>query len=206
MRYVMAKRLLEQSLYLAVGYVIAKRLLEQSLRVAQRTVEAVTHPVVHALTRPSTGPNPHNDRSVSRRVPPRRPDDDRPEPSRRTGLQSRATTPLAARSGVPHGKRAVDAAAVTPRAPVIEPAPPESARAPASNHRPEATAAAPDRPTIEITRLDRRQILKHVNHASGACDVGDKGATPTVFRAPVGGRRRRSITQNTGPGCTPCQS
>ena len=31
MRYVIAKRLLEQSLYLSVSYVIAKRLLVQSL-------------------------------------------------------------------------------------------------------------------------------------------------------------------------------
>ncbi|KAD3066401.1 hypothetical protein E3N88_34281 [Mikania micrantha] len=110
-------------------------------RVAPGMVEAVTHLVAHALTRPSTGPNPHNDRAVARRVPPRRPDDDRPEPSRSTGRQSGATTPRVARSGAPHGKRAVDAAAATPRTPVIEPAPPESARAPASNHRPEAAAA-----------------------------------------------------------------
>ncbi|KAL8239489.1 hypothetical protein R6Q59_016056 [Mikania micrantha] len=166
----------------------------------------------------STGPNPRNNRAVARRVPPRRPDDDRTqpsaEPSRRTGRQSGATTPRVARSGAPQGKRAVVAAEAPPRAALTEPAPPESARAPASGHHPDAAAAptvvgpAPRRPgglkraavlpnkpqsqtrdvggkfhtddrsPIELTRLDRRQIIKHVNHASAAGDVGDKGATP----------------------------
>ncbi|KAD7117895.1 hypothetical protein E3N88_05163 [Mikania micrantha] len=103
-------------------------------RVAPGTVEAVSRPVAHALTRLSTGPNPRTDRAVAQCVP-------SAGPSRRTGRQSGTTTPRVARSGAPHCKRAVDAAEAPPRAAVTEPASPESARAPASGHRPAAAAA-----------------------------------------------------------------
>ncbi|KAD7477154.1 hypothetical protein E3N88_00290 [Mikania micrantha] len=120
-------------------------------RVAPGTVEAVIRPVAHALTQPTTGPN---HRAVARCVSPRRPDDDPPGPSRRTGPKTRrtgrryaATTPRAARSGASHDKRVVIAAAATPRVPGIE-----SARAPASNHRPEAAPA----PAAAATPARRR--------------------------------------------------
>ncbi|KAD3066774.1 hypothetical protein E3N88_34654 [Mikania micrantha] len=133
-------------------------------RVAPGTVEAVIRPVAHALTQSTTGPN---HRAVARLVSPRRPDDDPPEPSRRTGPQYGAKTPRAARSGAPHGKRAVDAAAVTPREPVIELAPPESARAPASNHHPQATAAAPAKTVRKTEFVCSRNRETKIRQKSG---------------------------------------
>ncbi|KAD6796415.1 hypothetical protein E3N88_07311 [Mikania micrantha] len=102
-------------------------------RVAPGTVEAVSRPVAHALTRLSTGPNPRIDRAVARCVP-------SAGPSRRYGRLSGVATPRVARSGAPHGKRAVDAAEAPHLAAVTKPAPPESARAPVSGHRPAAAA------------------------------------------------------------------
>ncbi|KAL8228243.1 hypothetical protein R6Q57_015827 [Mikania cordata] len=104
-------------------------------RVAPGTVKAVTRPVAHALTRPSTGPDPRTDRVVARGVPSAR-------PSRRTGRLYGAATPRVAQSGAPHSKRAVDAAeAPPPRAVVSRPPAPETARAAASVRRPAAGPA-----------------------------------------------------------------
>ncbi|KAD2805056.1 hypothetical protein E3N88_38433 [Mikania micrantha] len=142
---------------------VQRRIRRQCRHMTPATVKAVARPVAPDLTRRrwSTGPYPQLDRAVARCVSPMRPDDECPVKSRQTGPQHGAITPRVARSGTPHGRRAVDAAVgptmgpaeAAPPVQVTGLSPPESALDLEAAHQP--PAAATRRPSGLAARYGR---------------------------------------------------